>query len=111
MREESTTAEKIMWFNLRNRKFLNLKIRRQHPIDKFIVDFYCDELKLIIEVDGSVHENQGQANYDHFLEESLKSDGYNILRIDNVSVINHPEATFEWLQEKIKDLMKIGLEK
>ena len=58
LRKESTGAEKILWFNFRNRKFLNLKIRRQHPIENFIADFYCDELKLIIEVDGSIHDNQ-----------------------------------------------------
>jgi len=106
LRKESTTAEKILWFNFRNRKFLNLKIRRQHPIENFTADFYCDELKLIIEVDGSIHENQGQANYDYFRDELLKSKGYRILRIDNVSAINYTEATLEWLQEKVKGLGK-----
>jgi len=108
LRKESTTAEKILWFNLRNRKFLNLKFSRQHPIDKFIADFYCDELKLIIEVDGLVHENQGQANYDHFRDEWLKSKGHNIIRIDNVSVIDYLEATLKWLQQEDEDLMEIG---
>ena len=85
---------------------MNLKIKRQHSIENFIADFYCDELKLIIEVDGSIHENQGQANYDYFRDGLLKSKGYHILRIDNLSAIKYTEATLEWLQEKIKDLIE-----
>ena len=107
LRKESTGAEKILWFNFRNRKFLNLKIRRQHPIENFIADFYCDELKLIIEVDGSIHDNQGQENYDHFRDQLLKSKGYRILRIDNASVLNYTEVTLEWLQEKVKESIEI----
>jgi len=104
LREESTTAEKILWFHLRNRRFLNLKIRRQHSIENFIADFYCDELKLLIEVDGSVHDNQGQASYDHFRDQLLRSKGYHIVRIDNASVNNYTESTLDWLQEEIKKL-------
>ncbi|MEJ6982003.1 endonuclease domain-containing protein [Pedobacter sp. P351] len=95
LRKESTTAEKILWFHFRNRKFLGLKIRRQHTIENFVVDFYIDELKLIIEVDGSVHDNQGQLNYDHFRNRVLESKGYSVVRIDNVSVIDYTEAALE----------------
>ncbi len=55
LRIKETKAERIVWRLLRNRKFLNLKFRRQHQIGLYIVDFYCDELKLILELDGSVH--------------------------------------------------------
>ncbi len=52
-----------------------------------------------------MHENLGQANYDHFRDEVLQSKGYRILRIDNASVINYPDATLEMLDEKVKSLL------
>ena len=55
LRSEETHAEKLLWQQLRGRKFCNLKFRRQHPIDRFIVDFFCSELRLVVEFDGSVH--------------------------------------------------------
>jgi len=58
LRKKSTKAEKILWNELRNRKFNNLKFRRQHPIGKYIVDFYCNEEKVIIEVDGQIPQLQ-----------------------------------------------------
>ena len=70
LRRESTTAEKILWFHFRNRKFDNLRIRRHHTIEDFTVDFYIDELKIIIKVDGGVHEHQGQSNYDHVRDQN-----------------------------------------
>jgi len=57
-RKAPTKSEKIMWNTLRNRQFINLKFRRQHLIAGYIVDFYCSELALTIEIDGSVHQNQ-----------------------------------------------------
>lgn len=104
LRKESTTAEKILWFHFRNRKFLDLKIRRQHTIENFVVDFYIDELKLIIEVDGSVHDDQGQSNYDYFRDQVLMSKGYNLVRIDNASVIDYTEAALEWIMDEIRKL-------
>ena len=78
-----------------------MKIRRQHTIENFVIDFYIDELKLIIEVDGSVHDNQGQSNYDDFRDQVLKSKGYSIVRIDNASIIDYTEAALEWIKGKI----------
>jgi len=101
LRKESTTAEKVLWFHLRNRKFLDLKIRRQHSIEAFTVDFYIDELKIIVEVDGGVHDNQGQSNYDNVRDQTLTSKGYHIVRIDNQSVIDYTESALEWLKNEI----------
>jgi type I restriction enzyme R subunit len=104
LRKESTTAEKILWFHFRNRKFLDLKIRRQHTIENFVVDFYIDELKLIIEVDGSVHDNQGQSNNDYSRDQVLKSKGYSVVRIDNISVVDYTEAALKWIMDEIRKL-------
>ncbi len=58
LRQEMTPAEKTLWEQLRNRKLGGFKFRRQHPLDRFIVDFYCAACKLIVEVDGDIHDLQ-----------------------------------------------------
>jgi very-short-patch-repair endonuclease len=60
LRQTETEAEKLLWQQLRSKKFNGLKFRRQHPIDKWIADFYCHEKKLIIELDGAVHNDVEQ---------------------------------------------------
>lgn len=71
LRRFSTEAESILWEILQNRKFRDLKFRRQHPIGRYIADFYCHEIKLVIELDGKIHENQKE--YDEIRDEFLKS--------------------------------------
>jgi very-short-patch-repair endonuclease len=56
LRKNMTDAEKVLWQQLRNRKLGDLKFRRQHPVGIFILDFYCHEKKLAIEVDGGIHK-------------------------------------------------------
>lgn len=68
-----------------------------------MVDFYIDELK-IIEVDGSVHYNQGQSNYDYAQDQILSSADYRIVRIDNQSVIDYTESALEWIKQEIYSL-------
>lgn len=55
LRNNMTEAENLLWVELKNRKIFKVKFRRQHPIDIFIVDFYCHEFKLVIEIDGEIH--------------------------------------------------------
>jgi very-short-patch-repair endonuclease len=74
LRREQTASEAILWEALRNRKLEGRKFRRQHPIGKFVVDFYCNAEGLIVEVDGSIHELPEQQELDRqrqFLLESL----------------------------------------
>ena len=61
MRKDHTRAEAAAWELLRDRRTLGLKFRRQVPIDRYIVDFYCPEIRLIVEVDGGVHDQPEQA--------------------------------------------------
>ncbi|WP_413171606.1 endonuclease domain-containing protein [Anabaena azotica] len=100
MRTESTLAEKLLWQRLKNKQLLGFKFRRQQVIDRFIVDFYCHEIKLIIEVDGEIH------NYtkveDAIRQEFLKSLGLRVLRFKNEDVLFRIEGVLEeivrWLQ-------------
>lgn len=77
-RSEPTRAEKMLWEALR-RNQLGVRIRRQHPIKDFVLDFYCAEARLAIEVDGPIHEEQ--KGYDDWRDEQLAGWGISTLRI------------------------------
>ena len=95
LRRLQTIAEKHAWYLLRDRRTPGLKFRRQVPIDDFILDFYCDELKLIIEIDGDVHEREVKAGRDKVRDEKLKKLGYTILRFHNSVIRNDPDVLIE----------------
>ena len=81
LRKRQTPEEKILWDLLRNRQLAGNKFRRQHRVGKFILDFYCAEKKLGVEVDGRIHDKQ--KDYDSAREEVLAESGIDILRIKN----------------------------
>jgi very-short-patch-repair endonuclease len=85
MRQPQTPAEATLWKHLCNRK-LKYKFRRQHPIDRFIVDFYCAEAKLLIEIDGGSHLQKEQMEYDQARTEYLEYLGYKVIRFTNDDV-------------------------
>ncbi|WP_448600771.1 endonuclease domain-containing protein, partial [Thermoleptolyngbya sp.] len=73
LRKQSTLAEEILWQALRNRQLNGLRFRRQHPVGRFILDFYCPSAKLVIELDGAVHTNQQE--YDTIRTRELETYG------------------------------------
>jgi len=81
LRQEQTPAEAILWSRLRNRQLDGFKFRRQHMIGRFIVDFCCAEQRLIVEIDGLVHDQQ--ADYDQARTEALQTAGYRVIRYIN----------------------------
>ena len=85
MRHPQTPAEATLWRALRNRK-TGFKFRRQHPIYRFIIDFYCAEAKLLIEVDGESHSQPDQIEYDKVRTEYLEELGYKVIRFANDDV-------------------------
>jgi very-short-patch-repair endonuclease len=89
LRKNQTETEEIIWQCLRNRKLLNFKFRRQHPVHKFIADFYCHEAKLIIEIDGGVHENPANQEYDKNRTDEFKLIGITVIRFTNEEVNNN----------------------
>ena len=86
LRKKQTKAEAHLWKILRGRHLENLKFRRQHPINRFIVDFYCHELKLVVEIDGDIHLLTHIKEYDNFREAKLNSFGLNVIRFTNAQV-------------------------
>jgi very-short-patch-repair endonuclease len=86
MRAEPTAAEAKLWSALRGRKLGGFKFRRQHPLQHYIADFYCFERKLVIEVDGAIHNEQNQSEYDKFRTAELGEDGITVLRFTNKQI-------------------------
>lgn len=84
LRKEMTPAEKVLWERLRNRQLGGFKFRRQAPMGTFIADFYCAEKKLIVEIDGCVHDTQ--VEYDLFRTETMESLGYRVIRFRNSEI-------------------------
>lgn len=89
MRAEPTQAEALLWEKLRKRQLGGLRFRRQHIIYVFIVDFYCPAAKLAVEIDGSVHDKQKE--YDQEREDYLEAMGYEIIRFNNLDVVEDIE--------------------
>jgi very-short-patch-repair endonuclease len=89
LKKVMTAAEKVMWELLRNRNLESFKFRRQHPIGRYILDFYCHEAKLVIEVDGKIHELYNNTEYDKLRTEELESHGLKVIRFNNEEVLNN----------------------
>lgn len=89
LRHEATSAEKVLWSALRGKQMAGLKFRRQHPLGQVILDFYCVEKRLAIEVDGPIHLNPPQAAHDEDRTEYLAKQGIRVLRFTNGEVERH----------------------
>jgi len=96
-----TEAEKIVWERLSRNK---LGMRRQHPIYKYIADYYCHELKLIIEIDGGIHLSKANREYDISRDISLNEFGIQIIRFTNEQVINDIDQVIEEIKKKMEEL-------
>lgn len=98
LRKRSTDSEQVVWDLLRNQKFQGLKFRRQYIIRGFVADFYCHELKLALEVDGGIHEQQKE--YDAMRQEVIEREGISVLRIDNADSEGVLTLLSQWLDHK-----------
>ena len=87
LRKESIPAEKYLWKVLQNRSIAGFKFRRQHPVYHFIADFYCNKAKLILEVDGNIHDLDFIKEYDKEREDIIKELGITVMRFTNEEVL------------------------
>lgn len=116
MRKHATPAEDLFWEKVRNRKFHDLKINRQFILTAlvegvckfYIADFYCHELKLIIELDGWIHLKQ--LDEDMVRTERLEDQGYTVVRFTNDEILNHWEEVCKVLLNRIEELWRKSLD-
>jgi len=91
LRNNLTPAEVRLWTILKGKQLFSRKFRRQHSIDHMIVDFYCPKEKLVIELDGEVHNNPISENKDVLRDQKLNGYGIKVLRFENKMVFEQPE--------------------
>ncbi|MFT4955500.1 MAG: very-short-patch-repair endonuclease [Brevundimonas sp.] len=86
LRQRETRAEAILWTALRSRRLDGLKFRRQQPIGRYFADFACEDLRLVIELDGEVHDDDDQMLYDHHRQAEIEALGWSVIRFRNDEV-------------------------
>lgn len=96
LRTNQTEAEARLWYHLRAHRFMGLKFKRQKPVGRYIADFVCWERRLIIELDGGQHAEQG--TYDQQRDAWLRSQGYAVLRFWNSDVMQQLEGVLEQIR-------------
>ncbi|MFV2065594.1 MAG: endonuclease domain-containing protein, partial [Pirellulales bacterium] len=93
LRRNATKPEQLLWSILRARHLGGLKFRRQHPIEPYVVDFYCAQAKLVVELDGESHE--GRQAYDRQRESFLRKMGLTVYRVTNDQVLENLDGVAE----------------
>ena len=106
LRKNMTYCEKIVWSNLRERQ-LGYRFLRQYSVDHFVIDFYCPELKLAVEVDGESHNNPEQREYDIKRQKYLEEFKINFVRIKDEELLGNPNKEFMKIENAIKLWEKI----
>jgi very-short-patch-repair endonuclease len=101
LRASSTSAEQRLWQALRNRKLARWKLRRQHPIDRFIVDFVSLDGKLVVEVDGVTHATSATLERDEKRTRVLESLGFLVVRVSNVDVYDNLDGVLEMIDRTL----------
>ncbi|MDD0801513.1 MULTISPECIES: endonuclease domain-containing protein [Acinetobacter] len=103
MRSNATDAEHLMWQLLRAKRFMNLKFRRQYVIAPYIVDFYCHELGLVIELDGSQHGTDDAIEYDAERTNFLETLGFRVVRYWNHDVLGRTDVVLDDLWRRCSE--------
>ena len=106
LRRYETEAEKILWTKLCRNQMLGLQFRRQHPLNRFIADFYCAKIKLVIEVDGNIHELPENKVYDIGRSQILNDFGITVIRFSNEQIIDDIKNINKIIEETVKQLIK-----
>lgn len=105
LRNNMTYCEKIVWINLR-KKQLGYRFLRQYSVDHFVIDFYCPELKIALEIDGDVHELPEQKDYDLKRQKYLQEFGILFIRISNEELLGNPNMAFDRIEKEIKRIVE-----
>ncbi|MFN8673477.1 MAG: endonuclease domain-containing protein [Candidatus Sericytochromatia bacterium] len=101
LRNNMTEPEKKLWEILRNKQ-MGVKFRRQHGIGHYIADFYCTDLKMVIEVDGESHFSEEGIEYDKIRDDFMSSLGIITIRVKNNDIMKNIEGIHQYIQNKIE---------
>ena len=102
LRNNSTLSEVLLWMKLRNKQFMGYDFDRQKPIDNYIVDFFCKELLLAIEIDGGSHDYKYEQDLSR--QQSIETFGITLIRFEDIRVKKDIEGVLRELQWQIREL-------
>ncbi|MGB6251913.1 MAG: endonuclease domain-containing protein, partial [Bradyrhizobium sp.] len=102
LRDSQTSAEARLWQALRNRRLARWKFRRQHPIDRFVVDFVSLDGKLVVEVDGMTHSSPSEVKRDKTRSRVLEACGFLVVRVSNTDVYENLEGVLELIEGTLR---------
>ncbi len=102
LRHRQTEAERKLWVKLRSAQLDGIKFRRQQPIGDYIVDFVSFDKKLIVEIDGGQHNNEGMIENDKQRTKWLEDDGFRLIRFWNNDVLLNTENVLTTIQEALR---------
>ena len=103
LRNNGTTAEAFLWKYLKGSQLQGRKFRRQHSINRYVVDFYCPSEKLIVELDGQYHFNPQMQEYDRKREKDLEALGFTIIRFENKMVFDFLPSVLKGISDCFKE--------
>jgi very-short-patch-repair endonuclease len=106
LRNHMTKWEVRLWNDLKGRKMLGFKVRRQYGIENYIIDFYCPQLKLAVEIDGDIHYLNEKVKIDLEKDEYLKAEGIKLIRIENLDFEEDYESVILYLEDLFKERAK-----
>ena len=101
LRQNSGLAEQKVWGQLRSGKIDGHKFRRQHPVGRYIADFACERLRLIIEIDGRIHARDDVVLNDHLRQTELEALGWTLLRFSNEQALAQPELLANAIRDHV----------
>jgi len=104
LRRNMTSLEELLWNKLKGKQILGLMFRRQHPISKYIVDFYCHSAKLVIELDGKIHLARKESDRER--TKKINDLGLLIIRFRNEEVEKNIDEVVVKIKEKVKEILK-----
>jgi very-short-patch-repair endonuclease len=104
LRRDGTFPERLVWSRLRSRQLVGAKFRRQHPIGPWIADFACEEVQLVIELDGDTHGTPDQAAWDARRTRCLEAEGWTVLRFWNADVFESLDGTLGQIEDAVRAL-------
>jgi very-short-patch-repair endonuclease len=101
-RQHPTTAEALLWQALKGQQLQGRKFRRQHSIENYIADFYCASAKLLIELDGEVHDDTIARQNDQVRDERLEQLGFKVLRFKNEEVTKNLDLVLQTISQHVR---------
>ena len=103
-RRNMTRAEIVLWYSLKGKQVLGYKFRRQHGVDQYILDFYCPEMTLAIEVDGESHNSKNARCRDEKRQKEIEAYGIRFLRFTDDEVLGNPNRVVDAIEKNVRQL-------